>query len=42
MAERVMGASMGKMTRRKSCHSLAPSTRAASRTSTGIPLSPAR
>src|SRR5437762_4510353 len=36
-----VGASKGTITRRKICSSLAPSTRAASSSSTGIPLSAA-
>ena len=35
------GASSGTVTRRKTCHSLAPSVRAASSTSRGIAASPA-
>ena len=35
------GASIGTVIRRNTCHSLAPSTRAASRSSRGRPASPA-
>ena len=35
------GASSGTVTRRKTCHSVAPSVRAASRTSRGMAASPA-
>jgi len=42
MALRVIGRSKGKTTCRYVCSSLAPSTRAASRNSSGMPRSPAR
>src|SRR5690606_23768090 len=42
MADRVMGANRGRITCRYSCHSLAPSARAASRRSSDTPRSPAR
>ena len=41
-ADSAMGASCGNSTYRYSCHSVAPSMRAASRSSSGMPRNPAR